>query len=371
MASDLADKIRIGLTSCRSPVKEALQRYFVAVNQPAGDGKLAGIIDCFEKEAEVIIACGTPLAPGKFYDSSKSPVLSKGFRAEPDWSTLVCGEDGRTAVIAIKLVPGGNEERAYIVADWFTTGATGRLSRLLIHGSPSNPPPAQRKEVVLGSAKPYMYSFKIPSTALVMIDFQRDFLLPGGFGASLGNDVSHLQSAVGPAKAALGMARHHGIKVVHTREGHRPDLSDLVPAKKRRGNPPEGGRIGDKATMGRILVDGELGCSIVPELQPVAGELDLLKPGKGAFWNTGLEAWLQENGVSHLLITGVTTEVCVQTTMREANDRGFECCLLKDATASYFPQFYESTLEMITAQGGIVGWTATTTELGEALKAAL
>jgi len=368
------DAMKVGLASCRSPVREALERYFTAVNSPAEDGKLARVLDAFEADGEVVLNCGEPAAPASFYTSRACAVLSAGFRAEPNWGTLACCDDGRTAAITMRLVPGGDDERAYIVGDWFTTGQTGRLARLSVYGAqlpkPKPPPQVQGKEVVLGSAKPYKYSFRIPATALVMIDFQRDFLLPGGFGASLGNDVSQLQSAVGPAAVALQLARKHGIAVVHTREGHRPDLSDLQPAKKRRGNPPVGRRIGDQAAMGRILVDGERGCAIVPELQPVPGELDLLKPGKGAFWNTGLEAWLQERGVSHLFLTGVTTEVCVQTTMREANDRGFECCLLTDATASYFPKFYEAALDMITAQGGIVGWTATTNELGEALKAA-
>ena len=146
------------------------------------------------------------------------------------------------------------------------------------------------------------------------------------------------------------------IRVVHTREGHRPDLADCPPAKRRRGAPAL--RIGDAGPMGRILVDGEPGNDIVPVLAPLAGETVIVKPGKGAFWATPLDEILRVAGITHLLVAGVTTEVCVQTTMREANDRGYECLLVEDATESYFPEFKQATLEMVRAQGGIVGWTA-------------
>lgn len=368
---------KLGLELCRSPMREALTRYFVAVNESAASEKLKHVIDCFESQAaEVIFNGGDARSPEAFYNSKTSPVLTPGFRAEPDFSSLICSDDGKMAAISIRLVPGGCEKDAMVVGDWFTVGATGRIARLLVHGpapqrSPVNHlPPCDEtstRHVVLQRAQPYPYTFPLQATALVLIDFQGDFLLPAGFGASLGNDLSHLERAVAPAANALKLARQHSMKVVHTREGHRPDLSDLPASKKRRGNPVEGKRIGDQGGMGRILVDGEEGCAIIPALAPLPGELDLLKPGKGAFCHTGLEAWLLERKISHLLIAGVTTEVCVQTTMREANDRGFECCLLKDAAASYFPKFHDSTVEMVTAQGGIVGWTTTTAELEGAL----
>ena len=214
-------------------------------------------------------------------------------------------------------------------------------------------------------AKPFAYAFDRAHTAVVMIDMQRDFLEAGGFGATLGNDLSLVQSAIAPARALLEAARDAGMLVVHTRECHAPDLSDCPPAKRLRGSPSL--RIGDEGSMGRILIRGEPGADIVPELAPRPGELVIDKPGKGAFHATGLDALLRERGITHLLIGGVTTEVCVQTTMREANDRGYECLLVEDATASYFPAFKESVLQMVRAQGGIVGWTATS----EAVIAAL
>ena len=206
------------------------------------------------------------------------------------------------------------------------------------------------------AATPYDYVFDPASTALVVIDMQRDFVEPGGFGASLGNDVAPLAAIVPAVAALLALARAHGLLVVHTRESHLPDLSDCPPAKRQRGNPAL--RIGDPGPMGRVLVRGEAGNAIVAELQPVAGEIVIDKPGKGAFYATGLHALLQERGIGHLLFAGVTTEVCVQSSMREANDRGYECLLVEDATASYFPEFKAATLAMIHAQGAIVGWTA-------------
>jgi nicotinamidase-related amidase len=205
-------------------------------------------------------------------------------------------------------------------------------------------------------AKPYEYTWIRTSTALVVIDMQRDFIEPGGFGESLGNDVSHLQAIVPTVRALLAFARQSGLLVIHTRESHLPDLSDCPASKRMRGSPAL--RIGDDGKMGRILVRGEPGNDILPALQPAAGELVIDKPGKGAFHATGLDGLLKRAGITHLLFAGVTTEVCVQTTMREANDRGYECLLVEDATASYFPEFKEATLAMIRAQGGIVGWTA-------------
>jgi biuret amidohydrolase len=206
------------------------------------------------------------------------------------------------------------------------------------------------------AARPYPYTFAPAGTALIVIDMQRDFIQRGGFGEALGNDVSRLAAIVPTASALLAWARGHGIRVVHTREGHRPDLGDCPPAKRERGRPTL--RIGDKGPMGRILVAGEPGNDIVPELAPAPGEAVIVKPGKGAFYATKLDEMLRAQRITHLILAGVTTEVCVQTTMREANDRGYECLLVEDATESYFPEFKQATLAMIHAQGGIVGWTA-------------
>ncbi|HTN91910.1 MAG TPA: cysteine hydrolase [Sorangium sp.] len=207
------------------------------------------------------------------------------------------------------------------------------------------------------AARPYPFRLAArESVALLVIDMQRDFLEPGGFGAALGNDVRRLQRAVPTVRRLLDAFRERGLTVIHTKEGHRPDLSDCPAAKRDRGAP--GLRIGDRGPMGRILVLGEPGNDFVPELAPAPGELVVPKPGKGAFYRTGLDARLAALGVSQLLIAGVTTEVCVQTTMREANDRGYECLLIEDATESYFPEFKAATLEMVRAQGAIVGWTA-------------
>jgi biuret amidohydrolase len=214
-------------------------------------------------------------------------------------------------------------------------------------------------------AEPFSYSFDLRSSALVIIDMQRDFVEPGGFGASLGNDVRRLGAIVPACQAALAGWRAAGGLVVHTRESHEPDLSDCPPAKRHRGDPAL--RIGDVGPMGRILVRGEPGNEIVPELAPQAGELEIDKPGKGAFYATRLHELLQERGITQLLFMGVTTEVCVQTSMREANDRGYECLLLEDCTESYFPEFKEAAVEMMRAQGAIVGWTAKSAQLLRAL----
>jgi nicotinamidase-related amidase len=206
------------------------------------------------------------------------------------------------------------------------------------------------------AARPYAFSFEPATTALVVIDMQRDFVERGGFGEALGNDVSRLAAIVPTVRELLTWARAHGIRVVHTREGHRPDLADCPPAKRQRGRPTL--RIGDVGPMGRILVDGQPGNDIVPELAPRAGETVIVKPGKGAFYATRLDELLRSRRITHLIVAGVTTEVCVQTTMREANDRGYECLLVEDATESYFAEFKQATLAMVHAQGGIVGWTA-------------
>jgi nicotinamidase-related amidase len=202
-------------------------------------------------------------------------------------------------------------------------------------------------------AEPEPLSVDTRRTALVIIDMQRDFLEPGGFGAALGNDVSRLKAAVGPCGAVLAAARRDGILVIHTREGHRPDLTDAPPMKVERGDPAM--RIGAPGPMGRILVRGEPGHDIIPELYPIAGEPVIDKPGKGAFYQTDLELMLKNRSIDTLLVCGVTTEVCVNTTVREANDRGFRCIVISDCCGSYFPEFHEMGLKMIKAQGGIFG----------------
>ncbi len=209
---------------------------------------------------------------------------------------------------------------------------------------------------VLIDAEPAPIAVELASTALIIIDMQRDFLEPGGFGETLGNDVSRLAAAVEPCRAVLGAARERGLLVVHTREGHRPDLSDVPPAKLERGNPSL--RIGAKGPMGRILIRGEPGHAIISELAPIAGEPVIDKPGKGAFYQTHLDSLLARKGVENLLVCGVTTEVCVNTSVREANDRGYRCIVLADCCASYFPEFHAAGLAMIKAQGGIFGWVS-------------
>lgn len=217
------------------------------------------------------------------------------------------------------------------------------------------------------SAQPYDYELpKDSHVALMVIDMQRDFLEPGGFGDSLGNDVSRLQAIVPTVKRLLQGCRSLHIPIFHTLEGHKPDLSDCPESKRKRGKGDK--TIGDQGPMGRILVLEEPGNGIISELAPLPDEILIPKPGKGAFYNTNLEFLLQERRVTHLIMAGVTTEVCVQTTMREANDRGYECLLVEDATASYFPEFKRSTLEMIRAQGAIVGWTSTSDRVLQGLK---
>ncbi|MDQ0455801.1 cysteine hydrolase family protein [Rhizobium paknamense] len=212
-------------------------------------------------------------------------------------------------------------------------------------------------------AEPFDFPFRREQAALIVIDMQRDFTEAGGFGETLGNDVRRVQTIVPDVRRLLEACRQAGLPIIHTMECHRPDLSDLPEAKRNRGTPRL--RIGDQGPMGRILIAGEPGTDILPELQPIAGEVVIEKPGKGAFYATDLGSILKEKGITQLIFAGVTTEVCVQTTMREANDRGFECLLVEEATASYFPEFKQATLEMIRAQGGIVGWTAHLDDLME------
>ncbi|SHO65658.1 Nicotinamidase-related amidase [Pseudoxanthobacter soli DSM 19599] len=214
-------------------------------------------------------------------------------------------------------------------------------------------------------AQPFAYSFDPARTALIVIDMQRDFIEPGGFGETLGNDVGLLQAIVPTVADLIGLFRSRGWLVIHTREGHKPDLSDCPPAKRERGAPSL--RIGDPGPMGRILIHGEPGHGLVEACAALPSEPVIDKPGKGSFYGTHLGVLLADHGITHLVIAGVTTEVCVQTTMREANDRGYECLLVEDATESYFPAFKAATLDMIRAQGGIVGWTAPLAALKEAV----
>ncbi|HKS51745.1 MAG TPA: isochorismatase family cysteine hydrolase [Pseudonocardiaceae bacterium] len=205
-------------------------------------------------------------------------------------------------------------------------------------------------------AAPNPFQFAPEHTALLVIDMQRDFVEPGGFGETLGNDVSLLRTVIPPLRRVLAASRAAGMTVIHTREGHRPDLTDCPPAKLNRGNPTL--RIGDAGPKGRILIRGEYGHDIIDELAPCADEVVIDKPGKGSFYATDLNEVLAVAGITSLVVTGVTTEVCVHTTVREANDRGYECLVLSDCVGSYFPEFQQAGLAMIAAQGGIFGWVA-------------
>jgi biuret amidohydrolase len=216
-------------------------------------------------------------------------------------------------------------------------------------------------------AEPYEFTFDPETTALVIIDMQRDFVEPGGFGEALGNDVSILRTTIAPIKKVLEACRKLGMMIVHTREGHRSDLTDCPPSKLVRGKPKR--KIGDGGSMGRLLVRGEAGHDIIPELYPKAGEIVIDKPGKGAFYATEFEAILRNKGIKSLIVCGVTTEVCVNTTVREANDRGFNCLVPDDCVGSYFPDFQKAALAMIKAQGGIFGWVSDSKKVLKALAA--
>ena len=214
-------------------------------------------------------------------------------------------------------------------------------------------------------ARPDAFAFDPARTALIVIDMQRDFLEPGGFGAMLGNDVTQLGDVAAQCARLLAWARGLGMRIVHTQEAHARDLSDCPPSKKARGHLACG--IGDVGPLGRVLVEGEPGSDFVAACQPLPGETVLRKPGKGAFHATGLDHQLRCAGVTHLILAGVTTEVCVQTTMREANDRGFECVLLEDATGATDRGNHEAALKMVTMQGGVFGAVGASTAVLEAL----
>jgi len=214
-------------------------------------------------------------------------------------------------------------------------------------------------------AEPESIPVDLARTALVIIDMQRDFLEPGGFGETLGNDIGQLTRTIAPCKALLAGARGRKLLIVHTREGHRPDMADAHRAKVERGSPST--RIGASGPMGRILIRGEPGHDIIPELYPLPGEPVIDKPGKGAFYATDLQTILQNHGMQTLIVCGVTTEVCVHTTVREANDRGYRCIVPADCCGSYFPEFHDVGLRMIKAQGGIFGWVSDSTRVLRAL----
>ncbi len=215
-------------------------------------------------------------------------------------------------------------------------------------------------------AKPFPYEFGFDHVALVCIDMQRDFCQPGGFAESLGDDITKLQPCISVIAKLQEAFRRCELPIIHTKECHKPDLSDLPTAKRNRGNPKL--KIGDKGPMGRILIDGEPGTDFIPECAPQEGELVISKPGKDTFYSTEFDDYLKTRKITHLVITGVTTEVCVQTTMRCANDRGYDCVLVEDGTDSFFPEFKEVTLRALVAQGGIVGWTCKSEALLKALE---